>query len=196
MPKVAFIDVDTQFDFMDPKGGLYVKGAQELVSNLSRLLGHAKARKIPVISTMDTHAKDDPEFKKFPPHCVKGTLGQAKIRETIMERARTVSNIKQEVNPLGWDQVLLEKNSLNMFENVNAEDILKYTGAKRFVVFGVATDYCVGLVARGLLMRGYKVDIVTDAIAAVDEEEGRKMLDELEEKGARLVTLENVLQDT
>jgi nicotinamidase/pyrazinamidase len=80
------VDIDTQRDFMLPGGALYVPGAEEIIPNLARLFDHARTARVPVLSSADCHAPDDPEFEQFPPHCIAGTDGQAKIPETLMSR--------------------------------------------------------------------------------------------------------------
>ena len=45
--------------------------------------------------------------------------------------------------------------------------IFEASGGDEYIVYGVATDYCVKAAAVGLLERGYKVTVVQDAIAAV-----------------------------
>ena len=61
--RVVFLDIDTQYDFMNPGGRLYVPGAEKLTPNLRRLFMFAKDNNIPIISSLDTHKRDDPEFK-------------------------------------------------------------------------------------------------------------------------------------
>ena len=69
----AFFDIDTQIDFVYPAGALYVPGAEGILPIVREL-----NRRAPVlISTMDAHTEDDPEFKIYPPHCVVGTSGQS-----------------------------------------------------------------------------------------------------------------------
>src|SRR6266404_2966762 len=60
-------------------------------------------------------------------------------------------------------------------------------------VFGVVTEYCVRLAAEGLLGRGRRVALVSDAIETLQAEDGRKTLEELTSLGARLVTTEQAL---
>src|SRR5512135_1494803 len=81
---VCFIDIDTQRDFMLPGGALYVPRAETLLPALERLTRFAVDNGIPLISTMDAHETDDPEFARFPRHCVKDTPGYAKIPETLL----------------------------------------------------------------------------------------------------------------
>jgi hypothetical protein len=60
--------------------------------------------------------------------------------------------------------------------------------AAEFVVFGVVTEYCVGLAVEGLLKRKRRVAVVRDAIETLASEAGDKTLAELQSQGATLVT--------
>ena len=77
-----FYDIDTQNDFINKNGALYVPGADEIKYNLENLTAYAKDNKVPIVGSVDNHPKNDPEFKVFPPHCIKRTTGQEKISET------------------------------------------------------------------------------------------------------------------
>ncbi len=63
-----------------------------------------------------------------------------------------------------------------------------------FFVFGVVTEYCVRLAAKGLLDRGRRVGVVTDAIEALDPAAGISALDELDQLGAHFVTTSEALR--
>ena len=77
-------------------------------------------------------------------------------------------------------------------DNPNFDAILQALGPRRAVVFGVATEFCVRADALALCRRGFKVDVVVDAIKPITEEGGRKALEEMRAAGARLVTTEEV----
>src|ERR1700683_5504186 len=81
--KTVFFDVDTQIDFMYPAGALYVPGAENVVGEIAALKRFADSQGIPLVSTMDAHSEDDPEFRVWPPHCVVGTAGQLKPEATL-----------------------------------------------------------------------------------------------------------------
>ncbi len=90
-------------------------------------------------------------------------------------------------------QVILEKQTLDVFDNPNTEKVIErlksFTDADaKFFVFGVVTEYCVRLAAKGLLERGRQVSLVRDAIETLNPADGKKTLDELTGLGARLVT--------
>jgi nicotinamidase/pyrazinamidase len=194
--KVAFIDVDTQFDFMDPDGKLYVPGAEKIVPNLKRLMKHAQSRRIPVISTADAHTPDDSEFQEFPPHCVKGEPGQERIPATQLPRARIVPPEGTDEPVTGGNQVVVEKRDLDVFTNPSMEKVLADIPAEEFVVFGVTTEYCVRAAALGLRKRGYPAIVVVDAVEAIEHEAGKKALHEMEEAGVKFTTTDEVIAET
>jgi len=81
----VFFDVDTQLDFLYPAGALYVPGAESILTQVGALNRYASDHGIPVISTVDAHTENDPEFQEWPPHCVAGTAGQQKPVSTLLE---------------------------------------------------------------------------------------------------------------
>jgi nicotinamidase/pyrazinamidase len=191
------IDIDTQFDFMNPEGKLYVPGAEHCVSALHRLIHTAHKKSIPILSSVDAHPLDDPEFEHFPPHCLVNTPGQLKIAETLLNEAFIIpqrgltSSEKQMARQA--PQLILNKNVFNMYQNPNTSALLKESGANIAVVCGVATEYCVKAAVEGLLNQGLRVWIVTDAIRGVDPNEAQKALLALEQAGAQCIETQEVI---
>jgi nicotinamidase/pyrazinamidase len=192
-----FWEVDVQADFMLPGGKLYVPGAEKLLPNIRRLTDAARAGRVFLVSHGCFHTPNDPEFKMFPPHCVKGTAGAELVPEALTEIVARVPNdaaAKLPEDLSQYQQVLLEKQTLNIFESRHAEDLLRRLGNEaEFVVFGVVTEYCVSFAAKGLLKRGRRVAVVQDAIETLKPEDGKKMIAELERLGARMTTTDQAL---
>ncbi|HVB33919.1 MAG TPA: isochorismatase family protein [Patescibacteria group bacterium] len=188
---IVFWDVDTQRDFMLPGGKLYVPGAERLIPRIESLVNLAREGRVLLISSVDAHTPDDPEFRDWPPHCVQGTPGQRKIPETLTGDLLLVPNHPEFHLPCNlwiYKQIIVEKQTLDDFDNPNTERILKQLGADaEYCVFGVVTEYCVRLAVMGLLKRGFHVAVVTDAIMALDEEEGRRSIAEFVSAGAQLL---------
>jgi len=188
----VFIDVDTQYDFLLPAGALCVPGAERLIARIATLNRWAAHQGIVVISTMDAHIENDPEFGVWPGHCIAGTLGQRKPEATLLERRVSVPARAATFDLAGAQQVILEKQALDCFTNANIGEVLRRLDAKRCVVYGVVTEYCVRLAAIGLLKTGLAVQIVTDAIEALKREDGQATLREFKAAGGRLTTLSAV----
>src|SRR5271170_5218640 len=124
---VIFWAVDTQADFMLPGGRLYVPGAERLLPNISRLTDAARQGRVFLVSHGCFHTKDDPEFKIFPPHCVKGTLGSAYVPEALTGKVVIVPNEPTAALPgdlSRYQQILLEKQTLDIFESRHAGELV------------------------------------------------------------------------
>ena len=193
---VVFLDVDTQVDFMKPTGALYVPGAEGIVPNLARLAEYARERRVAWISSADAHPPDDPSFAQWPAHCVVGTSGQRRIPETTWPSAVIVPNRPEAFHPPpDWDRQFvleMEKQDYSVAANPNFDAVLAALGPSRFVVFGVATDYCVKESALALRRLQLPVDLVVDAIRAITEDGGRRAIEEMLAAGVRLVTTDEV----
>ena len=193
--KTVFVDIDTQFDFMNPKGALYVPDAEDIIDNIKKLFDYAKEHKIKILSSTDAHTVDDPEFKLFFPHCVKDTPGNQKIDASTCKDNIVIENIEQDITEsmLDHDQIIIEKQSHDIFGNTNIDKVIIQLYASDYVVFGVATDYCVKLAVLGLLRRGYKVTLVTDAIKATTQKGETKALKAMKDAGAVFITTEDII---
>jgi nicotinamidase/pyrazinamidase len=192
-----FWEVDVQRDFVLPGGNLYVPGAEKLLPNIRRLTDAARQGKVLLVSHGDFHAPNDPEFKIFPLHCVKGTPGAELVPEAITDKVARVPNkpeAKLPENLSQYQQILLEKQTLSIFESRHADALVNKLGTHpEFVVFGVVTEYCVSFAVKGLLERGRRVAVVTDAIETLKKEEGEKAVAEFVRLGARLTTTDEAL---
>src|SRR5690242_14266786 len=62
---LVFVDIDTQRDFLEPAGALFVPGSTEILANLARLTRFAQEHAIPILATACAHLPDDPELKTF-----------------------------------------------------------------------------------------------------------------------------------
>jgi ADP-ribose pyrophosphatase len=194
--KLAFVDIDTQVDFVEPSGKLYATGAEAIKRNLSRLIQHAQSTGIPLVSSVDAHEEGDDEFSEFPPHCLRGTPGQERVQESQTGAEVFVPSAPSESLPDPKStHVVLEKQQFSVFSNPVAEQIFAATEAKTFVVFGVVTEVCVRFAVLGLLERGYTVRVVEDAIWPIDAANGETALQEMQGKGAVLVKTADVLGD-
>ena len=164
----VFFDVDTQLDFVNPSGALYVPGAEKRIPAIVAL----NRRAARVVSTVDAHAENDIEFRTWPPHCIGGTLGQRKPAEVLV----------------GGSQIVFEKTTTDAFLNPRLLPLLAELAADRYVVYGVVTEICVRFAALGLLATGKQVDVVTDAIELLNPAAASAFYAEFTARGGRLVT--------
>jgi nicotinamidase/pyrazinamidase len=195
--KVVFWEVDVQEDFMLPGGSLYVSGAEKIIPNIARLVDEARQGRVLLISSACRHLPDDPEFKVFPQHCVRGTPGERIIPQGLARKVHSIPNdgsAKLPSSIFDNQQLILEKQTLDVFNNPHTEAIVNRLGKDtEYLVFGVVVEHCVYLAAKGLLNRGHKVSIVKDAIETLKGADGRRSLDELKSLGAAFLSTEEAI---
>jgi nicotinamidase/pyrazinamidase len=206
-PETLFWDVDTQVDFMQPDGALYIPGAEEIVPVLERLSRAARHFGLPVVMSADDHEttdaeiSDDPDFSlTYPPHCMHGTAGQQRIATTRRPDALVLGPEELPVAELrrrlaaSDGAVLLLKKNVDVFSNPNTENVVRALSPRRIVIYGVALDVCNERAVEGLWRRGYhRLSVVTDATRALDPEKGRALLADWQARGIDLVTSDEVL---
>ena len=190
--RIVFWEVDAQQDFMLPGGKLYVPGAERIIPNIRRLLDAAQKSRAFLVSSACAHEANDPEFATFPQHCIRGTEGARIVPEGLTKDCLIIPNLASFALPVGLfdhEQIVIEKQALDVFSNPHTSEIVKRLGAEAtYVVFGVVTEHCIHFAAKGLLDRGRKVFVVEDAIETLEAEESKRALGELDALGARLVT--------
>jgi nicotinamidase/pyrazinamidase len=175
-------DVDTQVDFMEPAGKLYVPGAADVAPAMARLVEAARAAGVVHVASADDHEltdpeiSDEPDFRNtYPPHCLRGTRGAARIAATEQLDPLPLSLVPFPPGLVpgmieGRREILLLKKTFNVFTNPNTDPLLDALDPGEIVVFGVATDVCDDAAIRGLLLRGRRVVFVEDAARGLDDE--------------------------
>ncbi len=189
----AFFDIDTQIDFLYAGGALYGPGGENLIEPVRRLNAHAVSAGIPLISSVCSHPENAAEFRVWPPHCIAGTVGQQKPASLLAAKRIIVPNILSNIDLRGYEQILLEKDDLDLFTNPNLIDVLHQLEINDCVVYGAFTEYCVKCAVSGLLKTGRKVSLVTDAIAALNGAQGDEVIEHFVAAGGHLVTMQDVL---
>ena len=169
---LVFVDIDTQRDFLEPTGALFVPGSEAILENLERLSRFAREHGIAVIATACAHTEEDTEeIDRFGRHCMVGTPGQERVLATA-DAASCVLGPFDRFEPGGPlpGHLTLEKRDYDVFTHPEADRVVGAYGRDRptFVVYGVATDYCVKAAVLGLLARDCSVAVVVDAVRAID----------------------------
>jgi nicotinamidase/pyrazinamidase len=194
---VLFWDVDTQIDFLLPSGRLYVSGADKTIPNLHELTGWAGIHGIPIVSSACAHCPRDPELQTYGPHCMAGTPGQQKVPQTLLSGRLVVPNRWVELPDVkSFQQIIIEKQAFDAFTNPNTEQVMwQFGSGLRILMYGVTTDICVACAANALLDRGHYVELVSDAIAPLDEKKAAVVLESFMRRGGKLVKTRDVLRE-
>ena len=194
-PQVALVVVDVQNDFADPAGSLSVKGGSDVVSVVNAEIERALASGAAVAYTQDWHPPHTPHFAQdggiWPVHCVAGTWG-AELHPGLLVRGPVVR--KGSLGEDGYSGFSMRNPAGGAPIPTELDATLARGGAKRIVVCGLATDYCVKATALDGVRLGYETALLLDAIRAVDLEpgDGNLALDEMAAAGVRLIGVRTV----
>ena len=187
--------VDMLYDFID--GSLACIGGEEAVEETRKFLeknlegeGDAAVEILdtkPVLLIRDHHPADHSSFKDFggiwPAHCVAGTRG-GEIHEKLLPFVNEDLTFDK-----GCDRAVEQYSG---FDGRNPAgqplgEVLSLMDIKTVYVCGIATEYCVRSTCEDLLKAGFKVQLLKDCLAYVNEEGHRKALEEMAAEGIELV---------
>ena len=173
MRTIVFWDVDTQTDFMDTTGKLYVPGAEKIKANLA-FLTEMGANWGHLSGSVDAHTLYDDEFREWPEHCVIDTLGQHKISESSVKCTLFVPSVKLSNEQLSEvaayeGQVIFEKQDTDLRTNPNVKPYMDLIRPDIILIYGVVTEICVDLAVDFFALDlGYETVVVVDAIKEID----------------------------
>ncbi|MFC1937265.1 nicotinate phosphoribosyltransferase [Chloroflexota bacterium] len=149
----AVLVIDMLRGFLEEGHPLYCNyRARRIISNIQSLLETEINQGSQIFFICDHHTPDDPEFKRFPPHCVEGTVEA----EIIPELA-------------GYRGEVIPKRHFNSFTDTPLEDELNKLKPERLLVCGVCTDICVLHTVISAIEHGYQVEVPVDCVASFDE---------------------------
>jgi nicotinamidase/pyrazinamidase len=188
----ALIAIDVQNDFANPDGSLYVPGGEQVVERVNAEIDRALEAGSVVVYTQDWHPPDTPHFDKdggvWPVHCVAGSWGaELHPRLQVVEDAPIVR--KGTGGGDGYSGFTVRDPTTGKEFGTGLEDLLRERGVQRTTVVGLATDYCVKETAVEAVGKGIETRVLTDAVRAVERNEGdgSRALDEMREAGAQIV---------
>ncbi|MFF9580474.1 hydrolase [Streptomyces achromogenes] len=91
------------------------------------------------------------------------------------------------------DQKIIDRTSMNAWEDVPFVEAVKATGRKKLVIAGLWTEVCVVLPTLSALAQGYEIYIVTDASGGVSPQAHEHAVQRMIQAGAIPVTWVQVL---
>lgn len=170
----GFVIVDMLNDFVRPGAPLRVEGAEALIPVIARGRQAARQAGAKLVYLCDAHRPDDPEFRAWPPHAVRGSKGAQVVEELAPDP----------------DDIVVPKRRFSGFFGTDLDLNLRERGLRRLVICGILTDICVYHTAADATQLAYEVMVAKNAVAAATGEDNRFALKQMERLfGAKLVEL-------
>jgi maleamate amidohydrolase len=177
-PQIALLVLDLQRDFVETGGLLPVAAEQvaPMLATTNRLVANAAELGVDVVYVRN-------EFPK-----------NAWIGNWLRRGAAIEDEPGAALDPR-LDRVnerVFTKQRGDAFSNANLDAFLRTRGIDHLVLAGVFADRCVLYTAQGAMNRGYKVQVVQDAVAAESEARRDGALASLRDRGVELIAGERV----
>jgi len=197
----AVILTDIQADFMElNNGALAVPGTgKDYLDEVIAVAGRFKEAGLPIVATQDYHPADHMSFctgypgrKPFdvvgegddqrvlwPPHCVQATPGAE-----ILVPGELINEIVHKGTRRAYD-------SYSGFRDdggteTGLKEVLRRLGARRLIIFGLATDYCVKATALHALQEGFQVTVLLGLSRGITAEGTAAAVEEMRKAGAEI----------
>lgn len=194
----VLVDLCTQRDYLVNGSGWKVANADRVLANIKHLMGWARWARLPIISSVDERRPDEVVAGERPP-CVLGTAGQKKVSYSLMpDRIRIESDncLCVALDILEHhQQAILSKRHRDPLTNPKLDRLMTEMPAGRFVVFGVSMDSCIRSLVLGLLLRGRRVVVVTDACGYWNDAESEFCERQVNAKGCLLITTQAYIRE-
>lgn len=161
--KYALIVCDMLNDFVLKGAPLEVARARAIIGNIEREINKARKKHRPIIYCCDGHRPADPEFSLWPKHAIKGTTG-----------AQVIDELKPHKNDYS-----VIKPSYSCFYKTALDKLLRHLGITHVILTGVATNICILYTVAEATMRGYKVAVPENCVAALSQGDHRFALQQM-----------------
>ncbi len=196
-PCVIF-DINTQRDFLDPAAACPAWERERVSASLRRIMQWAEQNDVPVISTVDSHRRDEVGPRSLPPHCIDGTRGQEKVDFSLFPSYVKVegdNTLSIPVDLFGrYQQVIFRKRTSDFFLNARADRFITQLPVEEYVVAGLSPEGSVKAIVLGLVARHRRVTLVVDACGCFDRSKADLAMRQMEAKGVRLTTVAELAQ--
>jgi nicotinamidase-related amidase len=150
--RTALVVIDMQNDFVSPGGKLLVPDAEATIPAIHGLVTLARANRMRVVYSQDTHRDDDPEWRIWPEHAREGSWGW---------------EIVDALAP-AEDETVIRKVRYDAFYATPLDHLLRLWGVDTLVICGTVANICVHYTAASAALRWYDVVIPRDAVSALE----------------------------
>ncbi len=154
---LLIVDVINDLDF--PEANQLLRPAEAMARRLAKFKGRVKRAGIPVIYVNDNFGRWRSDLPSLVEHCRRG-------------KARQIVDL---LRPEHDDYFVLKPKHSGFFSST-LETLLRYLGAKRLIITGIAGNYCVLFTANDAYMRDYALFVPSDCTVSNTSKENREAL--------------------
>jgi len=154
---LVLVDVINDLDF--PEANQLMRYLPAMARKLAKLKERAKGAAVPVVYVNDNFGRWRSDLHSLVEHCGKG-------------RAKQLVDL---LRPDEDDYFVLKPKHSGFFSST-LETLLRYLGARKLIITGIAGNYCVLFTANDAYMRDYELVVPADCTASNSATENREAL--------------------
>ena len=157
--KTALLIVDVINDLDFPEANQLMRFAPAMARKIAKLKARAKCAGVPVLYVNDNFGRWRSDLRSLVEHCRKG-------------KAKKIVDL---LRPDDDDYFVLKPKHSGFFSST-LETLLRYLGAEKLIITGIAGNYCVLFTANDAYMRDYKLIVPSDCTVSNTAKENREAL--------------------
>lgn len=190
--RTALIVIDMQTTFCEPGAPAEVPASRGIVDNINRLSAGLRQLAVPIIWVLHANIRHDDrsDWELFFGHFVADDVRT----RTIDSLAPGRQTVWQELKVANRDITIVKNRYSALIPGSSTlERVLRNLGIDTVLIVGTKTNVCCEATARDAMMLDFKVVMVSDACAALSDDEHRASLETIIQQFGDVMTVDEVL---
>ena len=192
--KSAFIVIDMQNAFVAEGGVIEVPASREIIPVINRMAAECRTLGVPVIWIRSHHPKGGSDWRHFFDHFVRPERREA-AAAALSDDAPS-SRFHPDMDVRDEDYIVFKNRYSCLIPGSSSlERLLRSLGCDTLLLAGTKTNICVESTARDAMMLDFRVVVLSDATAALTDEEHQASLNVLIQEFADILVTAEVVDE-
>ena len=192
--KSAFVVIDMQNAFVAEGGVIEVPASREIIPVINRMAAECRHVGVPVIWIRSHHPKGGSDWRHFFDHFVRPERREA-AAAALSDDAPS-SRFHPDMDIRDEDYIVFKNRYSCLIPGSSSlERLLRSLGCDTLLLAGTKTNICVESTARDAMMLDFRVVVLSDATAALTDEEHQASLNVLIQEFADILVTAEVVDE-
>ncbi len=190
----AFVVIDMQNAFVAEGGVIEVPASREIIPVINHMAAECREIGVPVIWIRSHHPKGGSDWRHFFDHFVRPERREA-AAAALSDDAPT-SRFHPDMDIADEDYIVFKNRYSCLIPGSSSlERLLRSLGCDTLLLAGTKTNICVESTARDAMMLDFRVVVLSDATAALTDEEHQASLNVLIQEFADILVTAEVVDE-
>jgi len=192
--ETAFVVIDMQNAFVAEGGVIEVPASREIIPVINRMAAECRELGVPVIWIRSHHPKGGSDWRHFFDHFVRPERREA-AAAALADDAPT-SRFHPDMDIHDEDYIVFKNRYSCLIPGSSSlERLVRSLGCDTLLLAGTKTNICVESTARDAMMLDFRVVVLSDATAALTDEEHQASLNVLVQEFADILVTGEVVDE-